>query len=164
MVFELSVYCVLVKAVTSGFVVRKMKCSCKLQLHEANHIHLNAGIRLKSLCIPPVSIVPHGGQFSVHSTIQHSTPWQPDHRAFHRSAQYPMAVRLPCILPVSTVPHGSRMTMHSTSQHNTPWQSDQKLVRKEAGLRAHCRTLHSSSCYALRDMFLSATASFYSYQ
>ena len=34
----------------------------ELQSDELNYIHLSAGIRLKSLCIPPVNAVLHGGQ------------------------------------------------------------------------------------------------------
>ena len=33
----------------------------RLQSREANHIHINTGVRLRSSCIPPVSTVPCGG-------------------------------------------------------------------------------------------------------
>ena len=34
----------------------------QLQTNEANYIDLNAGLWLKSLCIPPVNTVSNGGQ------------------------------------------------------------------------------------------------------
>ena len=40
-----------------------------LQSNEANGIPLNAGIRLKSSCIPPINTVPHGGQVRVCETV-----------------------------------------------------------------------------------------------
>ena len=75
----------------------------QLQSEEANYIHLNSGIGLKSLhstnCYSTTwwsghrafhqSTVPHGGQVT---TSQHSTTWWSD---YHQSTQYRKVVRLP---------------------------------------------------------------------
>ena len=94
------------------------------------YIHLEAGIRLRSPCIPPVNTVPRGGQIIVHSTCKHSTTWWSDHRAFHQSTQYDMAVRSSCIPPVITVPHGGQITVYSTGQHSTSWWSDHRAFHQ----------------------------------
>ena len=69
----------------------------QLQSEEANYIHLNSGIGLKSL----------------HSTNCYSTTWWSGHRAFHQSTQYHIAVRSSGIPPVNTLPHGGQIIAHS---------------------------------------------------
>ena len=112
------------------------------QSNEGNHIHLNAGIRLASSCILPANTVPHGGQIIVHSTSQHSTTWRSDHRAFHQSTQYHMAVRSSDIPPVNTVPHGGQIIGHSTCQHSTTWWSDHHTVHQPTQWATTWRSNH----------------------
>ena len=66
----------------------------------------------------------------MHSLGQHSTTGWSEHRAFHQSTQYHMAVRASCIPPVHTVPHGGQITVHSTSPHSTTWRSDQRAFHQ----------------------------------
>ena len=64
---------------------------------KAKYIHLNAGIRLKLPCIPPVNTVPHGGQIAQYHMVvtQNSTTWWPDSTVPHggQIAQYHMVAR-----------------------------------------------------------------------
>ena len=109
--------------------------------HQSTQHH----VVVRSSCIPPVGLVPHGGQIIMHFTSQHCTTWWSDHQPFHQSTQhhvavippvstvphggqiesfhpstqYHLVVRVPGIPPVSTVPHGGQIITHSTSQHST---------------------------------------------
>ena len=46
----------------STFNDHKKTLAAKKQQQKTHHIHLNAGIKLNSSCIPPVSTLAHGGQ------------------------------------------------------------------------------------------------------
>ena len=81
--------------------------------HQSTLYHM----AVRSLSIPPVNTVPHGGQIIVYSVSQHCTILRSDHRVFHLSTLHYMAVRSLCIIPVNTVPHRHRVFRQSTLYH-----------------------------------------------
>ena len=62
---------------------------------------------------------------------------------FHQSAQYHFVLRWKTREERGGAQCGNPLFHQST--HSTAWCSDGKLVRKEAGFRAQCRTLCSTS-------------------
>ena len=92
--------------------------------HESDYSHLDAGIDLRSRCIPPVNTVPHSGQITMHSTCQHSTTQWSDHQAFHLTTQY----------------HSGQITMHSTCQHSTTLWSDHQSFQLSTQYRTVVRS------------------------
>ena len=71
---------------------------------------------VRSSCIPPVGLVPHGGQIIIHSTSRPSTTWWSDYHPFHQSTQHHVAV----IPPINTVPHGPSAQYHMTVRSHIP--------------------------------------------
>ena len=92
----------------------------------------------------------------MYSVSQHCTIWRSDHRVFHLSTLYHMAVRSLCSVttrdtrahahtharthartPVNTIPHrhrvfslsahGGQIIVYSVSQHCTIWRSDHRV-------------------------------------
>ena len=102
------------------------------------HFELNA-----EPSVPPINTVPRGSQMdslwkkrwgfraqckTFYSITQHGTTWKPT-ESLQGKSQSTFWAR-----------HG---TLSSTSQRSTTRRSDGKLVRKEAGLTAQCKTFYS---------------------